>query len=38
MNFLQRLAKWLVFNIPLGRLAPYILGFALGSKPRRVRR
>lgn len=23
--------------IPLGRLAPYVLGLALGSKPRRVK-
>jgi len=29
---------WWVFEwIPLGRLAPYILGLALGSKPRRVK-
>lgn len=35
MTILRRFALWLVFfgPIPLGRLGPYVLGFALGSKP-----
>ena len=28
---------WLVQNVPLGPLAPYILGLALGRKPRKVK-
>ena len=24
---------WLVWNVPLGRLAPWVLGLAMGSKP-----
>ena len=23
---------WMVFNVPLGRLAPYVLGWACGCK------
>lgn len=23
---------WLVFNVPLGKLAPYVLSFVLGGK------
>jgi len=28
---------WLVFNVPLGRLAPWVLGLALGRKPHQVK-
>ena len=35
MNFLRSAAMWAVCNVPFGRLAPHVLGFALGSKPRR---
>ncbi len=28
---------WLVFNVPLGPLAPWVLGLALGSWPKRVK-
>ena len=28
---------WLVQNVPLGPLTPYILGLALGRKPRKVK-
>lgn len=28
---------WLVWNVPMGRLAPWVMGLALGSKPRRAR-
>ena len=27
---------WSVFNVPLGKLAPYVLGLALGRWPHRV--
>lgn len=27
---------WIVWNVPLGRLAPYALGLALGSKPHKL--
>ena len=26
---------WLVHNVPLGRLAPYIFGLAIGRMPKR---
>jgi len=29
---------WLVWHMPLGRLAPWMLGLALGQRPRKVRR
>ena len=32
-DWLRGLLFWLVWNVPLGRLAPHILGIALGSKP-----
>ena len=28
---------WLVFNVPLGRLAPYVLGLAMGRWPKKVK-
>ena len=36
---IKKIAMWIFKNewIPLGRLAPHILGIALGSKPRRVK-
>lgn len=27
---------WMVWNTPLGKLAPWVLGLALGSKPEKV--
>ena len=30
---MRRFAIWLVDNVPMGRLAPYVLGYALNSKP-----
>jgi hypothetical protein len=33
-----RVAMWLVWNVPLGRAAPYVLGLAIGAKPCRVPR
>ncbi len=28
---------WIVWNIPLGRLAPYVLGVALGRSPKKAK-
>lgn len=34
----MRAMGWWLFNyIPLGRLAPWVLGLLVGSRPRRVR-
>jgi len=35
----RRLAMWLVWDsgIRLGRLAPWIFGFAIGRRPRKVK-
>lgn len=35
---LKRFCLWLVMDteVPLGKLAPYLLGIALGSKPVKV--
>jgi hypothetical protein len=33
---MRRLLFWIVWNIQLGPLAPWLLGLALGAKPRRV--
>lgn len=33
---MSRILMWIVFNIPLGRLAPIVLGWALGSKGERI--
>lgn len=32
---MRNVLLWLVQNVPLGKLAPYILGLAVGSNPRR---
>lgn len=34
----RRIAMWLFTNIYLGRLAPYVLGYILGVKPRELYR
>lgn len=31
---IKRILFWVVWNIPLGKLAPYVLGVALKSKPK----
>ena len=33
---MRKFALWLVNNVPLGRLAPYIFGFSIGRMPKRV--
>jgi len=33
-NMIKRILFWVVWNIPLGELAPYVLGIALKSKPK----
>ena len=34
---MRNLGWWLFDKVPLGPLAPYLLGLLLGSKPKRVR-
>jgi hypothetical protein len=34
---MRRFLFWLVFNIRLGSLAPWVLGMALGRRARRVK-
>jgi len=34
---MRKFLLWLVFNVPLGKLAPHALGLALGSKAKRVK-
>ena len=38
MKLLRLIVSWVVFNIPMGRLAPYLLGFALGSRGKRIKK
>jgi hypothetical protein len=33
---MKRFAMWLVNNVPLGKLAPYVFGFAIGRMPKRI--
>lgn len=33
---MRTLAFWLLDNIPLGRLAPWVFGIAIGRKPVKV--
>lgn len=28
---------WLVWNVPLGKLAPWVFGLAIGAKPEKVK-
>lgn len=35
MKWLRSMSMWLVWNVPLGRFAPNVMGFALGSKPQK---
>lgn len=30
---MRRFAMWLIDNVPMGRLSPHVLGYALNSKP-----
>ena len=32
---MRRLLFWMVWHVPMGRLAPYVLGAALSRMPRR---
>ena len=35
---MKRFAMWLMLNVPLGKLAPYVMKFAVGAKKmRRIR-
>lgn len=33
---MRRVLMWIAWNIPLGRLAPYVLGMAIGTKGRKI--
>lgn len=33
---MRKFAMWLVNNVPLGKLAPYVFGFAIGSHPKKM--
>ncbi len=34
---MKNILIWIAFNVPLGKLNPYILGLALGAKSNRVK-
>ena len=34
---MRRVLLWIVWIVPLGRLAPWLFGLAIGRVPRRVR-
>lgn len=34
---MRKILFWIVNNIPLGKLAPYVFGLALGRKPQKVK-
>lgn len=34
---MSRFLMWLVDNVPMGRLAPWVFGLAMGRWPRRVK-
>jgi hypothetical protein len=36
MSAIRRIALWLVWNVRLGRIAPYIMGIALNSRSKEV--
>lgn len=36
MSVISKVLIWIVFNIPLGQLAPIVLGWALGVKGERI--
>ena len=35
-TIIQRIVFWMIWNVPLGRLAPHLLGWAMGAKPVRI--
>ena len=38
MLILRFIARWIVQNIPCGRLAPHLFGFSIRAKKRKVRK
>lgn len=34
---MRKIAWWIVWNIPVGFLAPYLFGYAINSKPVKIR-
>jgi len=35
MKYFRKIAMWVVWNIPVGKYAPTLFGFAIGSKGRK---
>ena len=33
---MRKFLMWIVWNIPLGKLAPFVFELAIGSKPERI--
>lgn len=33
---MRKFAMWLVDNVYLGKLAPYVFGFAIGRMPKKI--
>ena len=33
---MRKFLMWIVWNIPLGKLAPWVFGLAIDSKPERI--
>lgn len=33
---MRKILIWIVWNLPLGPLAPWVLGLAIGRRPRRA--
>lgn len=34
---MSKFLMWLVFNVQLGKLAPYVFGIALGGFPKKIK-
>ena len=34
---MRKILFWIAWNIPLGRLAPYVIGIALGRRPNKAK-
>ncbi len=34
---MRKFLLWLVFNVPLGPLAPHVFGLAIGCKEKRIK-
>lgn len=36
MNWTRSVAMWVIWNIPCGRLAPKLMGYAMNSAPHKI--